>query len=313
LIRDERVGAKTILDTCLGVKRGENILVAYDEMGKKNAYILINEAQNSNYSTTGFEITADDENEKPAKKLADLMSEKDISILCVNQKRIVSYGHSDARITAVRAGRRVAFLTQDISLTPSPSDILKIDSKSKKLGALLERTTSITILTGNDCELRLEVRGRKSFPLSSVLTKAGDWGALPDYAEAAIAPLEEDSEGDIEVDGAIMGFGALKKPARLSFMKGKLVEIQAEQYESELKRRLEKNGENAKILCELGLGANHLRTEIKGEFDDKKMLGSAHIAIGDNHTIGGRNVTKIHIDFLCAKPKILFDGEPVDL
>ena len=138
-------------------------------------------------------------------------------------------------------------------------------------------------------------------------------GALPDYAEAAIAPIEGTAEGRIEIDGMIMGYGSLKSNLILDFKDGKIVSFSGKEYVKQLNDILHSKEESVKILCELGLGANHLRTNIRGEFDDKKMLGSAHIALGDNHTIGGRNVSNLHVDFLVRKPMIRFDGKDRNL
>ena len=248
-------------------------------------------------------------------ELATLMKENDATVLCLNQRRIVTYGHSDARIEAIKIGRKIGFLTQNVDETPSTRDLNRIHSKSLRLGKLLEKTHKITLFSGSKHRLKLEfsLDGRKSFPLSSILTRRGDWGAMPDYAEAAIAPIEGTAEGRIEIDGMIMGYGSLKSNLILDFKDGKIVSFSGKEYVKQLNDILHSKEESVKILCELGLGANHLRTKIRGEFDDKKMLGSAHIALGDNHTIGGRNVSNLHVDFLVRKPRIRFDGKDRNL
>ena len=70
---------------------------------------------------------------------------------------------------------------------------------------------------------------------------------------------------------------------------------------------------SARVLCELGFGTNHLRKEIRGEFDDKKALGSVHIALGDNHTFGGENRSNLHVDCLVVRPQIWIDGKIFDV
>ncbi len=310
------VKARAILHTCLGMKQRGSILIAFDSEGEKNARPLAEAAaKRKGFLVTEYRISKDNQDERPLEDLAAQMKENDVTVFCVNQRRIVTYGHSDARTLAVGEGKRVAFLTQDLVETPSSRDLKRIHLKSKRLGAILERTHRVALVTGKGRRrLDLALNGRKSFPLSSILVRAGDWGAVPDYAEAAISPIEEESEGEVEIDGAIMGYGSLKTPLVLHFKGGLLSSFEGKEFSKRLQEILEnRHGSSSKILCELGLGANHLRKSIRGEFDDKKILGSAHIAIGDNHTIGGKNRADLHIDFLVRRPRILFDGRELDL
>jgi len=306
---------RTLLNTCLSLKKATNILIAYDDAGRSNADSLIKAANRLGLKVVQFHITKIDRERKPVPRLSRLMQSNDVTIFCVNQKRIVTYGHSDARVAAIKKGRRVAFLTQSLLETPATSDLKKIHARSHRLGKMIERSRRVTVLSGKNYERKLEfsVEGRKSFPLSSILVKKGDWGAVPDYAEAAIAPIEGTGAGTVEIDGMIMGYGALKTPLILKFNEGNLNGFEGRVYRKQLTEILQSRDGTLRVLCELGLGANHLRTKIRGEFDDKKILGSAHIAIGDNHTIGGKNVSKHHIDFLISQPRLLLDGRPVTL
>jgi leucyl aminopeptidase (aminopeptidase T) len=315
LVKDKISRGRILLRTCLGLKKDTNVLITYDDEGRSNADGLIEAARKLGLRIVPFHITKIDREKKPIPSLSRLMQRNDVTIFCVNQKRIVTYGHSDARVSAIKKGRRVAFLTQSLLETPPASDLHKIHARSHRLGRAIERSKHITVLSGKNYERKLEfsVKGRKSFPLSSILVKKGDWGAIPDYAEAAIAPVEGTGEGSVEIDGMIMGYGALKTPLILKFSKGKLDGFEGKEYRKQLTKLLQSKDKTLRELCELGLGANHLRTEIRGEFDDKKILGSAHIAIGDNHTIGGKNVSRHHIDFLISQPRLLLDGKSVIL
>lgn len=306
--------ARTLLATCFNLKKQNSVLIAFDREGKQNDETLAKEARRHELEVTEFHITRDDDAERPVMELAELMQQNEATIFCVNQRRIVTYGHSDARIAAVDKGRKIGFLTQDVSMTPSASELARIHARSNRLGKLLDRTERVEITTGSKpLKLEFALGRRKSFPLSSILVNKGDWGAIPDYAEAAIAPLEDSAEGEVEIDGMIMGYGKLRHSIVLEFRNGKLAGFRGREYSKKLKQILGSEEESQKTLCELGLGANHLRTKIIGEFDDKKMLGSAHIAIGDNHTIGGSNVASLHIDFLTLRPQIAFDGKQVNL
>jgi leucyl aminopeptidase (aminopeptidase T) len=45
--------------------------------------------------------------------------------------------------------------------------------------------------------------------------------------------------------------------------------------------------------------------------EDKKYWGSVHVAIGDNHVIGGTVVSELHLDGLLLRPTVELDGKTV--
>jgi len=46
---------------------------------------------------------------------------------------------------------------------------------------------------------------------------------------------------------------------------------------------------------------------------DEKAAGTVHIAIGDDHAIGGDTDAPIHLDGILTEPTVFADGEVVDL
>ena len=250
---------------------------------------------------------------EPPQNVAKRMLENDITLFCVNEQRTLLWGHADAKVAAIKKGSRVLFLTQGIEDTPSPPDLHRIKERSHKLGDILERTSEVRLVTDGASQLDIRLARRKSLRLSSILSAPGSWGAIPDYAEAAMAPLETGSNGTIRINGMIVGIGKVDSPVDLRFEAGKLVKISGGRVASEFEKLLSEYDDSARVLCELGFGTNHLRREVRGEFDDKKALGSIHIALGDNHTFGGENRSNLHIDCLVVDPQVYFDGKAFDL
>ncbi|MDG6995542.1 MAG: aminopeptidase [Nitrososphaerota archaeon] len=307
-----RTLAETILRTCAGLKRGERILIAADPRSSSRLQELKQTSLGLGGIMTYEEIFGGVTREPPG-HLAAKMLENDITLLCVDERRTLLWGHADARVAAVKKGARVLFLTQEINTTPSTPELQEIRNRTNRLGDMLEKTSEIVIVSGGDSELRVKLAGRKSLRLSSILSEPGSWGAIPDYAEAAIPPFETGSNGTLRVDATIVGIGKVDAPVDLHFESGRLVRIEGDKTALELEKLLSQHDAYARVLCELGFGTNHLRTQIKGEFDDKKALGSVHIGLGDNHTFGGKNKSDLHIDCLVSNPKIHFDGNLIDL
>jgi aminopeptidase len=305
-------GAETLLNVCAGLRGGEKLLIASDHPADQSLEILIQKARNLGGMVT-FEKISGPLSREPSADVSGLMLENDVVLFCVNEDRTLLWGHSDAKVAALAKGGRVLFLTQSIDSTPDAGSLEIIQSRSSRMAEILEKSFKVTLLTGDNLRLELKLAGRRALRLSSILQTRGSWGAVPDYAEAAVAPWENGSNGDFRVDGMIVGLGKATTPVDLHFEDGKLTKISDSPLGKKFEKFLEKNDSSSRVLCELGFGTNHLRREVRGEFDDKKALGSVHVAMGDNHTFGGDNRSNIHVDCLAIRPKILIDDRPFDI
>ena len=64
-------------------------------------------------------------------------------------------------------------------------------------------------------------------------------------------------------------------------------------------------------LAEFGIGTNPKAKLIGNVLEDEKVLGTCHIALGDNSTFGGRVNAGIHVDGIIKHPTIKLDGKIV--
>ena len=65
---------------------------------------------------------------------------------------------------------------------------------------------------------------------------------------------------------------------------------------------------NGNVVCEFGIGINEGINELTGyELLDEKMLGTFHIAIGNNTMFGGKNDSPLHQDFVGTGRVIIGD------
>jgi len=79
----------------------------------------------------------------------------------------------------------------------------------------------------------------------------------------------------------------------------------------ELNKMLTKVGENAKAVAEFGIGTNP-KAKICGLIlEDEKVLGTVHIAFGNNISMGGSIDVPIHIDCIIKSPSFAIDGKPI--
>ncbi|MEM4409645.1 MAG: hypothetical protein QXI19_12975, partial [Candidatus Caldarchaeum sp.] len=74
---------------------------------------------------------------------------------------------------------------------------------------------------------------------------------------------------------------------------------------------MEPHGTLAFNIAELGIGTNDVARVRGNLLEDEKALGTAHIAFGDNKSMGGTVRVASHLDGVILKPTITIDGRKI--
>lgn len=127
---------------------------------------------------------------------------------------------------------------------------------------------------------------------------------FPFFGEAYIAPVEGTAQGEMLIDGSMVGIGKLEEPLYVKIENGKLVEIKGRDV-SKLNILLE-NDRNAN-LGELGIGTNRKARLCGMILEDEKVYGTAHIAFGTNISFGGSVKADCHLDGIILEPDLYVD------
>ncbi len=165
---------------------------------------------------------------------------------------------------------------------------------------------------GTDCTF--DVTGREWKVDDGVLDRPGAFGNLP-AGEVFIAPLATGADGVCVIDRsiALAGEGLVDEPIRLTFERGRIVAIEGGKASEAARRVIGEAGAGADVVAELGIGTNE-RARVTGSvITDEKVLGTAHVAFGDNASAsyGGDNRASIHVDGVMADATIAADGTVV--
>jgi leucyl aminopeptidase (aminopeptidase T) len=232
----------------------------------------------------------------------------DVVLFVVTSYETQVMGHHRLRREATARGARVGFLTGHLK-DAKVDRVAEVWRRARELAAMLQQARDARLVSPAGTDLRLSLAGRRSMAVVGDLRLPGSWGAVPDYAEATISPVEGSVEGTIVADGMITGYGRLPGLLTLTVKEGRVAELAGEA-SAWLSERL-RTDEGANLVAEMGLGANPFVAEITGEFEDKKIFGTAHIGLGDNRSFGGSNKSAIHLDVLISGISLFLDGERV--
>ncbi|MBI4418332.1 MAG: aminopeptidase [Ignavibacteriales bacterium] len=294
----------------MGLKPGERIAVITDEPCRNIGQALMQVARELGNEVFLVEIPPRrTHGEEPPGEVAELMLAMDV-VLCPTSK---SMTHTNAKRNAQEKGVRVATLpgvTEDMMVRCMNADYQKIAELTNKLGDLMEKTEKIRISSLLGTDLVMPVEGRKAIRSHGLFREKGKGGNLP-TGEAFIAPLEEHSNGLAVIDGSMAGIGILREPLRIMIRNGYAREISGGEEAKKLMDLLAIHGPLSRNLAEFGIGTND-RAKITGVIlEDEKVLGTVHVAFGDNVTMGGSVKVESHLDGLITSPRVWFDEQMI--
>jgi leucyl aminopeptidase (aminopeptidase T) len=294
----------------MGARPGERVLVVTDEPLRIIGYALRQAAKDLGHDVLLVEMLPRSSNgEEPPAEVAELMARADIA-LCATSKSLT---HTDARRAASAAGARVATLpgvTEDIMVRCMNADYGQIAARTAKLCERLETTRVVRVTAPAGTDITMPIEGRTPLASSGIFREKGQWGNLP-TGEAYLAPLEGVSQGVVVVDGSMAGVGMTAEPIRIAVRDGYAEEITGGREAEALRTLLEPHGRDARTVAEFGIGTND-RAKLTGVIlEDEKVMGTIHIAFGDNKSMGGSVRVASHLDGLVRQPTVWFDDQKV--
>jgi len=186
-----------------------------------------------------------------------------------------------------------------------------------KLIEKLNRTVKVKITNPAGTEVLLSVQGRPFFTDTKIDWKKIKWMNLP-TGEVIVAPVENSLEGRLVCDMAIGGIGPIKVPVEVTAKHGKAQDLSSA--DTQVLRKVKdslKTDAGASIVGEFAFGINPKARFVEEFLEAEKILGTIHIAFGDNSDMpGGKNPSKNHMDFLISKPTVKVsskDGSSIDV
>jgi leucyl aminopeptidase (aminopeptidase T) len=302
--------ARTAVRKCLAVKKGESVLIITDEPLRKIGRLLWEACRQVGAEAMFAEIIPrKTSGEEPPRALAECMKKSDVLVIPTSK----SLSHTKARRDACRMGARCATLpgiTPDTMRRTLNADYQKIAKLSIRLARILTRGSTARVTTPAGTDIRMSIKGRKGHPDTGLVHKRGDFSNLP-AGEAYLAPLERTAQGLIVIDGCIGETGVLRKPITMRVRDGFVTNISGGAQVKILRRAIRGLGKKARNIAELGIGTNDKARVVGSSLEDEKVLGTVHIAIGDNASMGGKIAVASHLDAILLKPTLIIDRRTI--
>ena len=174
-----------------------------------------------------------------------------------------------------------------------------------KLIGKLSQVVRVEITNPAGTDVSLNVGGRPFFTDTKIDWKSMKWMNLP-TGEVIVAPVESSLEGKLACDMAIGGIGPIKAPVEIKAKNGKAQAVYSA--DAQVPRRVEgslNTDDWSNVVGEFAFGINPKARFVEEFLEAEKMLGTIHIAFGNNSDMpGGKNRSKNHMDFLISKPTV---------
>ncbi|MBI5491414.1 MAG: aminopeptidase [Deltaproteobacteria bacterium] len=186
------------------------------------------------------------------------------------------------------------------------ADWNRVEARTKRLIEMMSGGDMVVLTSHNGTSMVFSMKGRDVLPDTGILTKKGSFGNLP-AGEAFLAPVEGTAEGSLVLEWAPTG--KLRQSICLEVKNGRVVEVEGTgEFAEDLR---EKIGSNPLIgnIAELGIGTNDRAERPDNILETEKILGTVHVALGDNSSFGGKVSVPFHQDFIFFRPTLeVFKG-----
>lgn len=307
--------ALTVIDTCMDLRRGENILIVCDPTTTEIGQALHDAASlRSDRVLLIVMPKGRHHGEEPPAPVANLMRQQQVVIAPTKY----SLTHTRAVRQAIKDGARVATMpgmTLEMFTEGGMSADFNIIKKNiGEMNSMLRRKRIVNVKSESGTNVTFEVNWREwKLDDNGVCNRPRMLTNLP-AGKIFTLPREGTMNGTIVIDGS-WDSALVDEPVLLQVENGLVVDVkggtaaaQIRQTFGEAAKRLKsKEQENVWTVAEFGFGMNPNARLLGNVLEDEKRLGTAYFSIGDNTTLGGTAAVGIQISGVLATPSIWLD------
>ncbi len=304
--------AKLIIEKLLAVNRGERVLIIADD---KSEMEMVNALFNCSIRMGAEPVTVVIPSNWPShtslpKPVQAALQHAQVVIGITKSTGAPSYDPVVAKLLREKRIRYMSMVLRPLENWISGAalaDYNQVYSTAQKLAEILEKGRRIEIETEKGTNLTALMEGSRIIIEAGFAIKPGDSAAFSD-GEVSFTPSEGSANGVVVVDGPIAYIGKPAEPIKLIINNGRVAEVIGGREALKLKEMMNKV-RNLDNFAEIGFGVNP-KARLNGFWqEEKKALGTMHIALGDNIYYGGKVKCDIHMDLVVYKPTVKVDGK----
>ena len=302
MIRENAI--KAVFESALKLKEDESCLIVTDTVKEEIGHVFYEYAKKlTPHSEILIVEPTKEHGTEPPENIAQTMLSYKVQLLITEK----SLTHTRARINACKKGARIATMpsiTEDIANRCLDVDYDSLKAESVRIYNIFKGTSNFKIRTVSGTNLTFDAgQGQFFGEHGGVLDYPGACGNLPE-GEISFAPTSCD--GVFVVDASFPELGVLSSPITFKVCDNVVYEITGERA-GEITDRLDRVGPKAYRIAEFGIGLNP-KAKISGNIlEDEKVIGTIHIAVGNDLSYGGSNDVPLHLDGVIMSPDILID------
>ena len=308
-------GFDGVLDQCLGVRPGEQVVLLTDGGTDDGVVTRLLEAL---AARDGIPLVA----RMPAPHLPGAEPPGAVAAMMLEAGAVIELtslfiGSSLARRNATERGVRYLAMPGVRVDTFRPGGPLDVDferlrADAERVGRAWGSAREFRLTSRGGTDLRGSVEGRPGRVLHGMAREPGAYMAPPDI-ESGTAPVEGTASGTVVIDGDLlfMGEGPLADAVALHIEDGQMAGIEGPE-RARLTSMLARCADDRMAnLAEVSVAFNPAGTICSVPMETESARGTAHIALGNSIAYGGEVNAVAHLDCVMRDATLELDGRAV--
>lgn len=311
--------AKMVIETCMDIRRGENVLIVCDPTtGEIGQALHAATIEKSERVLLIVMPKAKHHGEEPPTPVANLMRQQQVILAPTKY----SLTHTKAIRQALRDGARVATMpgiTVDMFTHGGmAADFNNVKKRISNLGPHFRRRRIVNVKSKLGTEITFEVNWREwKFDDNGICNRPRMLTNLP-AGKAFIMPREGTMNGTLIINGS-WDSSLLDQNIELQIENGIVIDVKGgtiaanirQEFGEVAKKLRSKDRENVWTVAEFGFGMNDQARMGGNVLEDEKRLGTCYFSIGDNTALGGSSAVGIHIPGVLTGANVWLDDSQI--
>ena len=311
--------AKMVIETCMDIRRGENVLIVCDPTtGEIGQALHAATIEKSERVLLIVMPKAKHHGEEPPTPVANLMRQQQVILAPTKY----SLTHTKAIRQALRDGARVATMpgiTIDMFTHGGmAADFNNVKKRISNLGPHFRRRRIVNVKSKLGTEITFEVNWREwKLDDNGICNRPRMLTNLP-AGKAFIMPREGTMNGTLIINGS-WDSSLLDQNIELQIENGIVIDVKGgtiaanirQEFGEVAKKLRSKDRENVWTVAEFGFGMNDQARMGGNVLEDEKRLGTCYFSIGDNTALGGSSAVGIHIPGVLTGANVWLDDSQI--